>query len=114
MKNRTVYLSGKVTGLPRWYVVLKFTIFDLFLTFMGYQVWNPVHEINKKAGYMDSMVKCCEGLVQCDYTYFMFDWMYSDGAKVEFGISSQKDKICINSGRTKLFHELLKSFRDVA
>lgn len=109
MKNRKVFLSGKVSGLPRWYVVIKFMIYDLFLTLMGYDVYNPVREIDKNMNWFDAVNKCILNLRQCDYIYFQFDWWLSKGSRIEM-IKAEKYNIPIlNDGyKIKGVYKMIK------
>jgi hypothetical protein len=50
---------------------------------MGYEVYNPVREIDKKTSWDDALVICLSELSYCDYIYFQPDWWLSKGSKME-------------------------------
>jgi hypothetical protein len=111
MKNRRVFLSGKVSGLPRWYVVIKFMLYDLFLTMMGYEVYNPVREIDKKTSWKGAMEICTTELMYCEYIYFQFDWWISKGSIHEMIKASLRNKKLLNDGyKIKAFYNIIREF----
>lgn len=111
MKNRRVFLSGKVSGLPRWYVVIKFIIYDLFLTLMGYEVYNPVRDIDKKTSWDDALVICLSELSYCDYIYFQFDWNKSKGSCEEMKKAAELGIELLNDG--VFISKIFKDIKDV-
>jgi hypothetical protein len=114
MKNRTVFLSGKVTGLPRWWVVLKFLFWDLFYTGMGYEVKNPTNFIDPKTSYSDAMKTCFEVLeTECDFIYFIPGYRNSTGAMLEFSFAARTNKTPLNSSKSfKFIFDLKKRMNE--
>jgi hypothetical protein len=107
--KKSVYLSGKISGLWYPYVWFKFTHYDLYLTFRGYDVWNPIREIDRKTPYDEALMICLENLCKCDYICFQFDWLWSDEAKIEFNAAAKRNKKLISSGLyTKKFYQFLQ------
>jgi hypothetical protein len=108
-KPKTVYLAGKITGLPRWWVVAKFVFFDLYLTFRGYQVYNPATMISKKTEYSEAMTICIKNLNNCEYVYFQPDWWISIGARIEFEVAAKAGKTLLNhSYKTRGIFEFMQ------
>lgn len=95
----TCYLAGKITGLPRWYVLFKFWFFEMLLRLRGFTVYNPARMIDKNTGYNDAMDICITELSKCTHAYFMFDWRDSRGAKIEFNEAAEKGKILVNQSK---------------
>lgn len=108
MKNqtpRTIYIAGKLTGLPRWYVVLKFGIIEFMLLIQGYIVLNPVRYINRHTAYEDAMKICFNLIERSDYIYLQFDWVWSPGAKRELRHAIKNDvPVCNHSGASIRFY----------
>ena len=72
---KTVYLSGKVTGLPLEEVAAKFNHAENLYTSLGYKVCNPFKSI-QEAGYQDwpydaIMKVCIVMLMGCDAIVFL-------------------------------------------
>jgi hypothetical protein len=100
MKTKpTVYLSGKITGLWRWYVVLKFTLYTWFLQFCGFNVWSPLDHVDKNTPWGLAMDICIPAMDKCDFIFFQFDWKYSRGARIEFYAGASKGLHIINLSR---------------
>ena len=51
--TKSVYLTGKITGLWYPYVWLKFNLYEIYLAFFGYKVWNPIRQLNRKLPYLN-------------------------------------------------------------
>ena len=83
MEKRTVYIAGKVTGLPYTEVYAKFKAKQLELEADGYEVVNPCEITPADAEWQAAMRICIKALVQCDSICLLPDWYLSDGAKVE-------------------------------
>jgi len=104
---RTMYLSGKIDGCYRWWIDLKFTLFDLWFSLKGYQVYNPAR-ISKETDYIDAMFICIENMKKCDYVYFMPDWWLSDDARLEFCEAAKTGKKLLNMGyKVRAIYEIL-------
>jgi len=107
--TKSVYLSGKISGLWYPYVWLKFNFYEIYLSFFGYTVWNPIRQLDRKLPYDDLLMTCLEHLHQQDYICFQFDWLWSDEARIEFSEAAKRDKKLIGSGiYTKKFFLFLQ------
>jgi len=114
MKKKTVYLSGKITGLPFWYAWLKFMIYDLYLTLLGFDVCNPIKTVPKNKNWHESMKICIENLRKCDYIFMQYGWRSSIGANVEF-IEAAIQRIYLINGSKKTrdkFDSLIPKLND--
>ena len=107
--TKSVYLTGKITGLWYPYVWLKFNLYEIYLAFFGYKVWNPIRQLNRKLPYDELLMNCLENLYQYDYVCFQFDWLWSDEAKIEFNEATKRGKMLIGTGiYTKKFYQFLQ------
>jgi len=78
-----VFISGKVTDLPRKEVVKKFKTAQLTLEKAGAEVVNPVNLIDKNTSWQDAMRICIIHLCTCDAIYMLEDWKESKGSIIE-------------------------------
>lgn len=95
-KKDKVYLSGKVSGLPYWYAWLKFKFFSLFWKAMGYDTWNPIDNVKKNTTWGLAMDICLKGMKECQLVYFMFDFRWSRGSRIEFMAAADKGLVITN------------------
>lgn len=91
--KKRIQLVGKVTGLPRWWAVLKFGFWDLWLTWNDYEVWNPVKIIPKEASYEAAMEMCLDFIEINDVIFLIPGWEKSSGAIKEFNAALTNKKI---------------------
>jgi hypothetical protein len=77
---------------------------------MGYEVYNPVREIDKKTSWDDALVICLSELSYCDYIYFQFDWINSTGCSKEMIEAARLDIELLNDGNyiVKIYKHLKK------
>ena len=107
--RKTVYLSGKITGLWYPYVVFKFGLYDLYLTVLGYRVWNPLKYIDKKAPYDELLMIQLENMNKYEYVCFQYDWLWCDESKIEFNEAVFRNKTLVGCGiYTKKFFRFLR------
>ena len=86
--KKTIYIAGKVTGLPMEEVVTKFEAAEQKLIQDGYEVVNPLKVVdNFEATWNDAMRKCIIALMGCDEIFLLPDWGDSKGAKVEYALA---------------------------
>ena len=88
-----VYIIGKITGLPREYVVEKFRKAELKLQGAGMIVVNPVNLVPEETTWNAAMRTCIGALVKCDAVALCGDWHKSEGGKLEAEIALQLDLI---------------------
>ncbi len=88
MNKPKIYIAGKVTGTPIAECTMKFGTKQKELEAKGYEVINPlevVGDFNTK--WIPAMKKCLIAMLGCDEIYFLNDWSFSKGAKVEHVLS---------------------------
>jgi hypothetical protein len=75
------FISGKITGQP--FYKIKFAIAYLRLWLAGYQPVTPT--IFPKGWQHEDYIHVCKALIDtCDAVYFLKDWKYSKGARIEW------------------------------
>jgi len=85
--NRTAYLAGKITGLPKTQVIDKFNIMANKLSGMGYNVVKP-EAINNDSPTWDTAVRNdIKKMLECDEVHMLPDWQDSRGAQLERDIA---------------------------
>ena len=86
---KTIYLSGKMTGLEKEVYEKNFQQAELFYRACGYEVVNPCHisaEVLKNkpnADYEDFMKADLKALAGCTHIAMLEGWETSNGAKRE-------------------------------
>ena len=86
-KNRkqSVFISGKITGLPVDECIAKFAEAEKELRIHGYEPVNPMTLVGNPdmpwAEAMDITIKAVE---ECNAIYMLSDWRKSPGAKLEY------------------------------
>lgn len=86
---KTIYLSGKMTGLEKEVYEKNFQQAELFYRACGYDVVNPCHisaEVLKNkpnADYEDFMKADLKALADCSHIAMLEGWETSCGAKRE-------------------------------
>jgi hypothetical protein len=106
--RKSVYLTGKITGLWYPYVLIKFGLYDLYLTLRGYRVWNPIKYIDKNAPYDEVLMVQLANLSKYDHVCFMYDWLWSDEASIVFNEAVFRKKKLVGCGiYTRKFFQFL-------
>jgi len=84
--NRTAYVSGNITGLPKTAVQSKFDIIGEELAGKGYQVVKPAALTDDKevSGDVRNDIK---KMLECDEVHLLSDWQDSRGAQLERDIA---------------------------
>lgn len=84
VSKQTVYISGKMTGLPD-YNRSGFEKIELTLTLLGYNAINPLKLfcITEKKRYKEYLRKDLTVMLQCDAVFVMDNWKNSKGAIIE-------------------------------
>jgi Asp-tRNA(Asn)/Glu-tRNA(Gln) amidotransferase A subunit family amidase len=89
---KTIYIAGKITGLPIEEARANFDKAEKKLTKQGFKVINPMklpHNHDKK--WESYMKECITELIKCDSIYLLNNWAMSRGAIMEFEISMKLD-----------------------
>lgn len=96
MKRKTIYLAGKVSGLPFEQVALKFDKKQIELELNGHKVINPVGEVweynhvgveVKESTWEEEMRVCIKRLMDADELHLLPCWQSSRGATLERDIA---------------------------
>ena len=80
-----VFISGKISGLPKKEYESNFFEAEYFLKIRGYEVVNPL-EICKDIhidDYSKQLGRCIWKLISCDAIYMLSNWKDSKGAMIE-------------------------------
>ena len=84
----TIYIAGKVTGLPVDEARNSFDKVTKYFNLKGYTVINPMELIDDpKTAWNTAMKICIAELVKVDAVYLMDNWKDSEGATFEREIS---------------------------
>ena len=78
-----VYISGKVTGLPREEVEDKFRAAAGLVRLHGSLAVVPIHYCREDWPWRQCMKRCLALLLECDKVLLLPDWKKSRGAKIE-------------------------------
>jgi hypothetical protein len=88
MKQKKIYIAGKVTGEPIHDCTMKFGDTALRLERLGYEAVNPLEVVNDwKAPWDVAMRKCIKALMDCDAIFMLKDSKDSPGAKIELSLA---------------------------
>ena len=100
MKKEKIYLSGKISGIPRQEYIKCFADAEEKLVKRGYKVCNPTKLLPSKhlwvyhiIGYKLTLLYDIWHLLNCDYIYLLDGWMQSRGARIERCVAQV---LCIN------------------
>lgn len=95
MKTKTVFISGKVSGLSpiQAYTKFKTAKFRLINEIEKYKVINPISLCKSTYPWWLCMVICLYNLIfKADYIYMLDNWQDSRGAKIEHAVASKIGK----------------------
>lgn len=81
--NNKIYIAGRVSGIEYEEAFLNFTKAEMYWSCKGYDVVNPTKLCNKEWGWWRCMAVCLWNLFKCKYAYFMPNYVYSKGARIE-------------------------------
>ena len=82
--NKSVYISGKISGLPIVLAKSNFGRIEKKLLKLGYKPVNPFELPFKCNNWYFRMAICLIALTFCKYVYFMRNWEDSRGARIEY------------------------------
>lgn len=83
-----IYISGKITGLPREDAISRFSDAESFLQMLNFTVINPINNgLNGAESWLKHMVRDIELLEQCDAIFMLSNWQESRGAKIEYDLA---------------------------
>ena len=85
--NRTAYIAGKITGLPKGHVIDKFNMMARELSGMGYQVVKPEAVTDDTKPWGDAVRTDIKKMLECDEVHLLPDWQESRGAQLERDIA---------------------------
>jgi Domain of unknown function (DUF4406) len=83
----TVYISGRVTGLPRESTEKKFKKAASLLYASNMNPVNPLEHTLEEDTTKEAMQKLLPVLQECDAIMMLADWEFSEGAKIEFQLA---------------------------
>lgn len=99
-----IYISGKIRGLDPAICSANFEKKEKELLISGYQVFNPVKEVQKliqrmkrKPTYTEYMEFAIRALLNCDGICQLNDWQESDCAKCEYQVATSCGKIFVKT-----------------
>lgn len=85
--NRTAYVAGKITGLPKDQVRNKFDQITSQLNSMGYHVEHPVSVGHDSPSWDEAIRSDIKKMLECDEVHMLPDWQESRGAQLERDIA---------------------------
>jgi hypothetical protein len=84
MKQMTIYISGKITGLDWQDAFDKFCQAEKIIEGWGCRPVSPMRNgLPKKAPWTIHMIRDIELLMGCQAIYLLPDWRDSQGARIE-------------------------------
>lgn len=84
---RTVYVAGKISGLPAENTKEKFNYIANKLAGKGYTVVNPITEADYSRPWDDAVRGEIKKMLECDEVHMLHDWQESRGAMLERDIA---------------------------
>ena len=90
---KTVYIAGKVTGLPIHEVTMKFGYYKKQIEALGYNVINPLEIVSNEGNgwhtpWDVAMRICLKHMMTADIVLMMTCWQNSTGATVEHQLAT--------------------------
>lgn len=84
-----IYISGMVTGLPKFIYKRQFARAEKQLRDQGFYVFNPVKydDEDKIKTWADYMKRDIKALCECDAIFLLKSWKHSKGARLEVEIA---------------------------
>ena len=87
MINKTIYVAGKMYGLPEEQVREKFEKAASQLQNQGYKVVSPASDMQQNLSWEDTMRHSIKSMLDCDEVHLLPCWQESRGAQLERDIA---------------------------
>lgn len=84
MKNKRIYISGKMSGMAKEDYQKKFSNAEEYLEKLGFDVVNPSTVNSDIIPYNDLLWADLRILMSCDAIYMLDNWKFSKGATAEY------------------------------
>ena len=84
MKQKKVYISGKMSDMEESEYKCLFNEAEARLLAEGYEVINPANIEYIPEEYGNQLLIALGELNKCDAIYFMENWIHSNGARCEY------------------------------
>lgn len=100
MQNGTkAQIVGKITGKVTSIATSQFGHAADFLKTLGYDVFNPIEQINQGLPYEEQMQICLDNIPNVDVLVLLEDWPESPGARREVSTALKLNKkiTCLSS-----------------
>jgi hypothetical protein len=78
-----VFISGKVTGVPREKALEKFKRAEMLLMKNTFDYVNPMELVPEGATNSEAMALCLSEVCKCDALLLLSDAKFSEGSKIE-------------------------------
>lgn len=85
--SKTIYVAGKMYGLPEQQVREKFQKVTADLQDKGYRVITPVSDIKEGESWEVTMRHSIKSMLDCDEVHLLPCWQESRGAQLERDIA---------------------------
>lgn len=84
MKQKKIYIAGKVSGEPLAECTMKFGLAQKTIENLGFIAINPLEVVGDwKTPWNEAMRKCLHALIDCDAIVLLNDWQDSKGAMIK-------------------------------
>jgi hypothetical protein len=98
----TIFISGKINGLPKDEVLRKFDEAKQMLEFVGYSVVSPVNSnLTNSYTWEHNLLHRIELLLPCNVVYFLDNWTESVESLIEYDIAMRLNKVIIIDTKNK-------------
>lgn len=82
-----IYISGKISGLPKAEYESSFKNAEELFRKMGYQPVNPCELAHTTTKWDECMLRDIKALFDCEAIYMLNNWRSSKGARIEHAIA---------------------------